>query len=210
MSQELIQALSEFRKDDALKTVSELIEKGMDPSGILDICRVALAQIGHRFEIGEAFIPELIMAGEIMEQIASFLQPEVMKTPRDGNKGKIIIGTVAGDIHNIGKDIVCLMLDVHGFEVHDLGVDVKPQVFLEKIAEIKPKVLGLSGLLTSAFTSMKDTIEAIEKAGLRDTVKIAIGGASVDEHVKFFTGADGWGNDAMKAVNLAKQWIGGR
>ncbi len=210
MSQELFKALSELREDDAIGITGELIESGKNPMDILDVCRAALENIGKRFEIGEAFIPELIMAGEIMEQISSVIKPKMIKEPHKENKDKILIGTVAGDIHNIGKDIVCFMLDVHGFEVYDLGVDVKPDSFVDKIKEIKPKVVGLSGLLTSAFKTMKDTIAAIESAGLRNTVKIAIGGAAVDEHLKSYTGADGWGRDAMAAVYLARKWTGGK
>jgi 5-methyltetrahydrofolate--homocysteine methyltransferase len=119
-----------------------------------------------------------------------------------------MIGTVAGDIHNIGKDIVTFMLDVSGFEVLDLGIDVPVEVFVEKAKAFQPQVIGLSGLLTLAFDSMKQTVEALEKAGLRDKVKIMIGGGQVDEEVKKHTKADAYGKDAMAAVTLCKQWIG--
>jgi trimethylamine corrinoid protein len=210
MSQELICALSELREDDALAITDELIKSSEDPMDILGACRIALEMIGSRFEAGDAFIPELIMAGEIMGEISSLVKPKIINESRDARKEKVLIGTVAGDIHDIGKDIVGFMLDIHGFDVHDIGVDVMPGTFIEKIREINPKVVGLSGLLTAAFSSMKDTISAIETAGLRNTVRIAIGGASVDEHLKAFTGADGWGRDAMAAVNLAKQWTRGK
>jgi 5-methyltetrahydrofolate--homocysteine methyltransferase len=120
----------------------------------------------------------------------------------------VIIGTVAGDIHDIGKDIVVFMLDVNGFEVLDLGVDVPVQRFVDTIQESGSSVVGLSGFLTLAFQSMKDTIEAIDSAGLRDRVKIMIGGGPIDEQVRSFTGADAYGKDAMAAVELAKSWIG--
>ena len=119
----------------------------------------------------------------------------------------MIIGTVAGDIHDIGKDIVVFMLDVNGFEVLDLGVDVPAQRFVDTIQESGSSVVGLSGFLTLAFQSMKDTVEAIEGAGLRDRVKIMIGGGPIDEQVRGFTGADAFGTDAMAAVELAKGWL---
>ena len=131
-----------------------------------------------------------------------------MATGADASRiGKVIIGTVAGDIHDIGKDIVVFMLDVNGFEVLDLGVDVPADRFVETIQETSSPVVGLSGFLTLAFQSMKDTVAAIEQAGLRNDVKIMIGGGPIDEHVRGFTGADAFGRDAMDAVELAKGWI---
>ncbi len=123
--------------------------------------------------------------------------------------GKAVVGTVAGDIHDIGKDLVVFMLDVSGFEVLDLGIDVPAQKFVDAIKESGSRVVGLSGFLTLAFDSMKETIDAIQKAGLRDKVKIMIGGGQIDEQVRRFTGADAYGRDAVAAVQLAKGWIGG-
>ena len=120
-----------------------------------------------------------------------------------------IIRIVAGDIHDIGKDLVVFMLDVNGYEVFDLGIDVPVQKFVDTVKETGSKVVGLSGFLTLAFQSMKDTIEAIKEAGLRDQVKIMIGGGQIDDQVKTFSGADAYGKDAMAAVTLAKGWIGG-
>jgi 5-methyltetrahydrofolate--homocysteine methyltransferase len=119
------------------------------------------------------------------------------------------VGTVAGDIHDIGKDIVVFMLDVNGFEVLDLGIDVPAQKFVDAIKETGSKVVGMSGFLTLAFQSMKDTVEAIKKAGLRDRVKIMIGGGQMNDQVRSFSEADAYGKDAMDAVRLAKGWIGG-
>jgi 5-methyltetrahydrofolate--homocysteine methyltransferase len=122
----------------------------------------------------------------------------------------VIIGTVEGDIHDIGKNIVTFMLDVNGFEVHDLGIDVPVQRFIDAIKEIQPEVVGLSGFLTLAFDSMKKTIEAIQNVGLRNKVKIMIGGGQIDERVRDYTGADAYGLDAVAAVSLCKKWIGGQ
>ena len=119
------------------------------------------------------------------------------------------MGTVEGDIHDIGKNIVTFMLDVNGFDVLDLGVDVSSQKYVEAIRDFQPQVVGLSGFLTLAFDTMKETIEAIQAAGLRDQVKIMVGGGQMDDQVRAYTGADAYGRDAMAAVKLAKDWIGG-
>ena len=137
------------------------------------------------------------------------IQPHLKKGEEEERLGKVIIGTVAGDIHDIGKDLVVFMLDVNGFEVLDLGIDVPVQKFVETINETGSTVVGLRGFLTLTFQSMKDTVDAIKEAGLRDHVKIMIGGGQIDEQVKGFTGADAYGKDAMEAVQLAKGWIGG-
>jgi len=144
-----------------------------------------------------------------MKKIFEVVKPK-METVRwgDDKRGKIVFGTVAGDIHDIGKDIVIFMLKVNGFEVHDLGVDVPSEKFVEKIKEVKPDIVGLSGFVTFAFDSMKETVDAIREAGYRDKVKIMIGGGSVTEDIKDFTGADAFGEDAMAAVSLAKKWVG--
>jgi 5-methyltetrahydrofolate--homocysteine methyltransferase len=118
-----------------------------------------------------------------------------------------VLGSVKGDIHDIGKDIVKFLLDVNGFEVHDLGVDVPPERFVEAIREVQPGVVGMSALLTTVFESMKNTVAAIQEAGLRDNVKIMIGGGTVSEEVRAYSGADAYGKDAVAAVNLAKEWI---
>jgi 5-methyltetrahydrofolate--homocysteine methyltransferase len=124
--------------------------------------------------------------------------------------GRVVIGTVQGDIHNIGKNIVIFMLDVNGFEVRDLGVDVAPQKFVEAIRDFQPQVVGLSGFLTLAFDAMKETVEAIQTAGLRDEVKIVIGGGQVSEEISQYVGADAYGKDAMSGVSLAKKWVGAK
>jgi 5-methyltetrahydrofolate--homocysteine methyltransferase len=206
---ELVKAIADMREEDALRLAGEMVAGGTDPMEILDACKAALEIIGQRFEEGDAFVPELVMAGEMMGQITDLVKPQIEKEVSPEPLGKVLMGTVEGDIHDIGKDVVVFMLDANGFKVVDLGIDVTPATFVEKIREVQPDVVGLSGLLTLAFESMKETVDAIEAAGLRDTVKIMIGGAPVDEHVQTYAGADAWGKDAMEAVSLAKQWVGG-
>ena len=207
MAKDLVKALADLKEKEALEIVQERLKTGDDPLGILNDARRALEIVGKRFSDSEYFIPDLVYAGEILKGITDQVKPKITKAAEVKHLGKVVVGTVAGDIHDIGKDIVVFMLDVNGFEVFDLGVDVPPQKFADKIKETGSKVVGLSGFLTLAFQSMKDTVEAIKNAGLRDKVKIMIGGGQIDEQVRSFTGADAYGKDAMEAVKLAKSWI---
>ena len=208
MSKELVNAIADMREDEALKLVQEMVEGGSGPMEILDAAREAMDLVGQRYDAGTYFLPELMLAGEMMNQITEVVKPEMSKLPEIERHGKVLIGTVAGDIHDIGKDIVSFMLDVNGFDVLDLGVDVPPAKFVEAIQDFQPQVVGLSGFLTLAFDAMKETVDAITAAGLRDGVKIMIGGGQISEVIKEHTGADAYGKDAMAGVNLAKQWIG--
>ena len=148
------------------------------------------------------------MAGELVKQISDLAKPALHGSTAAAPKGTVVMGTVKGDIHNIGKDIVVFLLEVNGFRVHDAGVDVNPAAFVKAIQDYKPEVLGLSGLLTVAYESMKSTVQAIKAAGLRDQVKIMIGGAQVSDAIRDYAGADAFGPDAIAAVRLATQWVG--
>ncbi len=209
MAKDLVKTLADLKEKEALKMVEGRLSGGEDPLKILDDARRAVEIVGKRFSDGEYFIPDLVYAGEILKAITERVKPKIAKEAEERRLGKVIVGTVAGDIHDIGKDIVVFMLDVNGFEVFDLGIDVPAQKFVDKIRETGSKVVGLSGFLTLAFQSMKDTVEAIKKAGLRDKVKIMIGGGQIDNEVRSFTGADAYGKDAVEAVKLARGWIGG-
>ena len=210
MSEQLVNAIAGMREEETLKLVKEMVDGGSEPMAILDAAREAMDIVGKRYEEGVYFLPELMLAGEMLNQITDILKPEMAKLPEVKRHGKVLIGTVEGDIHDIGKDIVGFMLDVNGFEVRDLGVDVPAQKFVEAIQDFKPQVVGLSGFLTLAFDVMKDTVDAIKAAGLRDEVKIMIGGGQINEDIKKYTGADAYGNDAMAGVSLAKKWAGAK
>jgi methanogenic corrinoid protein MtbC1 len=210
MSKQLVNAIADMREEETLKLVKEMVEGGSEPMAILGAAREAMDIVGKRYEEGAYFLPELMLAGEMLNQITDILKPELAKLPEIKRHGKVLIGTVAGDIHDIGKNIVTFMLDVNGFEVLDLGVDVPPQKFVEAIQDFQPQVVGLSGFLTLAFDAMKETLEAIEAAGLRDKVKIMIGGGQINEDIKKYTGADAYGNDAVAGVSLAKKWAGAK
>jgi methanogenic corrinoid protein MtbC1 len=209
MQEQLVHAIADMREEEALELVREMVEGGTDPLVILDAVKQAMAIVGQRYEEGTYFLPELMLSGEMLNQVTEILKPALAKLPEVKREGKVLMGTVEGDIHDIGKNIVTFMLDVNGFEVLDLGVDVPPQKYVEAIGDFEPQVVGLSGFLTLAFDTMKETVDAIKAAGLRDQVKIMVGGGQMDEQVRAYTGADAYGRDAMAAVNLAKDWIGG-
>jgi methanogenic corrinoid protein MtbC1 len=210
MSKQLVNAIADMREEETLKLVKEMVEGGSEPMAILGAAREAMDIVGKRYEKGAYFLPELMLAGEMLNQITDILKPELAKLPEIKRHGKVLIGTVEGDIHDIGKDIVTFMLDVNGFEVRDLGVNVPAQKFVEAIQDFQPQVVGLSGFLTLAFDTMKETIEAIKAASLRDRVKIMIGGGQINEDIKEHTGADAYGKDAMAGVSLAKKWVGAK
>ena len=211
MAGKLATLLSDLKEQEALQFVEKTLGEGGDPMALLGEAREGMHIVGERFATEEYFLPDLVFSGEILKGIVKMLEPHVKgKEPEKRERlGKVIIGTVAGDIHDIGKNLVVFMLDVNGFDVLDLGIDVPVRKFVDAIKETGSKVVGLSGFLTLAFESMKDTVEAIKEAGLRDDVKIMIGGGQIDEQVRGYTGADAYGKDAMAAVQLAKGWIGG-
>lgn len=207
MAEKLVKTLSELKEKEALKMVQDMLEAGTDPMEILNSSRIAMEVVGKKFESGEYFIPDLIFAGEILKQVSEIVKPEMEEVAGAEKAGKVIIGTVEGDIHDIGKNIVTFMMDINGFEVIDLGVDVTPEKYVEAIRENNVKVVGLSGLLTLAYDSMKKTVEAIKEAGL-DDVKIMIGGSIVNEDVVAYAGADAYGADPMAGISLARNWLG--
>jgi len=208
MAEDLVSTLADLKEKEALKIVEDRLSAGEEPLGILNDARKALEIVGKRFADSEYFIPDLVYSGEILKVITDMVKPKLTKEAELKRVGKVVMGTVAGDIHDIGKDIVVFMLDVNGFEVYDLGVDVPAQKFVERIKESGAPIVGLSGFLTLAFDSMKQTIEAIKAAGLRDKVKVMIGGGQITEEIRKYTGADAYGKDAMAGVSLAKKWAG--
>jgi len=172
--------------------------------------RDALEVVGERFQSGEYFIPSLIYSAEIMREIGDILKPKIKASGAQSESlGKVLMGTVAGDVHDIGKNVVTFMLQVNGFEVKDLGVDVAKETFIREIRAFKPDVLGLSGLMTSVYDTMKETIEAVEGAGLRKGLKVIIGGGQIDETVRDYTKADAFATDAGIGVQQCKVWMGG-
>jgi methanogenic corrinoid protein MtbC1 len=210
MKEQLVNAIADMKEDEALKLAQDMLDASEDPQTVLDAGKEAMSIVGDRYECGDYFLPELIIAGDMLKAIGELVKPKLhAQATQSKPLGKVVLGTVAGDIHDLGKDVVGFMLDVSNFEVHDLGVDVSPEKFIQAIQEVKPEVVGLSGFLTLAFDQMRVTIEAIKEAGLRDSVKIMIGGAIMDDSAAQYIGADAYGPDATAAVKLAKSWIGG-
>ncbi len=208
MAGNLVTELSSLNEKEALTIVNTRLDAGENPLGILNDVRSAMEIVGKRFEQKEYFIPDLVYSGEILNEITEIVKPRLSGAAAAKKQGKVVLGTVVGDIHDIGKNIVTFMLDTNGFEVYDLGVDIPPRVFVDKIKETNAPVVLLSGFLTLAFDSMKQTVDAIKEAGLRDKVKICIGGGQIDDNVRKYTGADGWGPDAMTAVTFSQKWVG--
>jgi methanogenic corrinoid protein MtbC1 len=210
MKEKLVDAIANMQEEEAIQLTQELLDAGEDPMLALDACREAMVIVGDRYDQKEYFLPELIIAGDMLKAIGDLVKPKLKEqTVASNSQGKVVIGTVAGDIHDLGKDVVTFMLDVNNFEVHDLGVDVAADKFIQTIKDVQPEVVGLSGFLTLGFEQMKHTVEAIKEAGLRDSVKIMIGGAIMDDSVAEFVGADAYGANAAAAVKLAKSWTGG-
>jgi methanogenic corrinoid protein MtbC1 len=205
----LVGAITGIREGDAFAIVDDMLAGGTDPAAVIEACREAMTIIGSRFEAGDAFIPELIMAGEIMTGISAKVRPHLGAGDDRGRRGCVVLGTVKGDIHDIGKDIVGGLLEASGFEVVDLGVDVAPACFVDAIGEKGTCTVALSCLLTTGFESMKATVEAVEQAGLRSQARIMIGGAPITADVCDYAGADGWGDDAATALRLAGEWADG-
>jgi methanogenic corrinoid protein MtbC1 len=207
--QDLTNAIVEMREEDALALTKNYLDQGADPMRVFDAYKEALGVIGKRFEEGTYFVPELIMAGEMMKTASELMMPLV--TAKQGEEtakiGKFLLGTVEGDIHDIGKDIVHMLLDINGFEVRDLGVDVPAKRFWDEYKEFQPDIVGMSGLLTLAYESMKQVVDGLKEMGVRDKVKIIIGGGQVDEHASKYVGADAWVNDAVAGVKYALEWI---
>lgn len=181
-----------------------------DPLAILSDLKDAAEKIGEKYERGEFFVADLVMAGEIMKQVSELVRPKLLELGKKREAlGKLVIGTVEGDIHDIGKNIVVTMAEAAGFEVVDLGVDVPPSKFVEAVKRHSPNVVGMSGLLTIAIESMKRTVDALKEAGLRDRVKVIIGGGRVDQYAKEYSGADAWTNDASAGIRTMLKWVGG-
>ena len=208
MPEDLVSLIVSLDEKNAVDLVRKMVNAGEDPLKILEQVRIAMAKVGDKFEKKEFFLPDLIMSGEILRQIAEILEPKLKAGAKVKRLGKVVLGTVFGDIHDIGKDVVKFILDANGFDVKDLGVDVPKEKFVEAIKKENPEIVALSGFLTLAYDSMKETIREIEKSGLRGRVKIMIGGGQMDETIREYVGADAYGKDAVEAVAIAKKWVG--
>lgn len=204
------ESVAELNLDKTLEHVKEAVEKGL---GVVDIIEKGLAEgmriVGEKYESGEYFIADLIVSAEIFNKALSILKPKLEEMRKQVKPlGTVVIGTVYGDIHDIGKNLVATMLRISGFEVVDLGVDVPPEKFVESVKKHNADIVGISTLLTSTMTHIRDVVEALKKAGLRDRVKVIVGGAPLTEEIAKELGADAYGENAVKAVEICKKLLG--
>ena len=202
-----VKALVDLDETTSIDLLKKRIASKENPMQILEDIRKATDTVGKRFEEGRYFVSDLMMAGEILSQAMGLLKP-VFGEHKVASKGTILVGTVEGDVHDIGKNIVSALLEAEGYTVIDIGVDQPPAVFIKAIQENHPKVVSMSGLLTEAIESMKKTVDAIKAAGLRSQVKIIIGGGRCDEEAREHTGADDWADDAAVGVRKIKLLAG--
>jgi len=208
--EELIHAVTELEEEKSYSLVKALLDEGVNPKEVIDMLRKGVEIVGERFNKKEYFLTELVMAGEIFQQSAKILEA-VMKddTKMSEKLGVVVVGTVKGDVHDIGKNIFVTLLQAAGFEVHDLGVDIDAEKFINKVKETKADIVAYSGLLTVALESMKKTTEALKTAGLRDKLKIIIGGLPVDEMWMKEAGADAYTDNAFNGVKIVTKWLKG-
>jgi 5-methyltetrahydrofolate--homocysteine methyltransferase len=210
---DLYTAVVEMKEDAAMDLTRTFLDQGVSALEIFACYQSALEEIGARFEKQIYFIPELIMSGEMMKTASEILKPKLAEqdagTEESSSKklGKMVMATVEGDIHDIGKNIATMMLELNGLEVKDIGVDVSTDTIVQEVEDLNADVVGLSGLLTLAFDPMKAVVEKLKEKGLRDKVKVIIGGGQMDEQVCQYVGADAFVTDAVMGVNTVKGWL---
>jgi len=204
-----IRQVADLDEQAVLDTVQKRLVQGHDPLKIVEDCQEGLRQVGVRYEQREYYIAGLIMAGEIFRQVMEMVQPAITDQHQGNEEGRILLGTVAGDIHDIGKNNFSLLLRCYGFTVRDLGVDVPPATFLQEAAQFRPELIGLSGLLTTSFDAMEATITLIRGSKDRQLaqVPIIIGGSQINAEVCDYVGADHWVVDAMQGVRLCQRLL---
>jgi methanogenic corrinoid protein MtbC1 len=205
----LIHHVLELNEADVLALVEQRLKHGDDPLSIVEDCQEGMRRVGERYEKKQYFLSGLIMAGEIFREVMELVQPVIREKAPGTESGCILLGTVYGDIHDIGKNIQGMLLSCYGFTVHDLGVDVPPEDFVAQAAEIQPDLIGLSGLLTSSYDAMRDTISLLRRHADPDrtAVPIVIGGGSVNQQVCQYVGADYWIVNAMDGVRLCQKLL---
>jgi methylmalonyl-CoA mutase cobalamin-binding domain/chain len=209
LNSQLAQLVADLEEDTVLEIVKQRLEAGDDPLQIIDECNEGMRAVGQRYEQGEYFVAGLIMSGEIFREVVEIVQPLLEKQSEGKASGRVLVGTVSGDIHDIGKNMFGMLLSCHGFEVIDLGVDVPPDVFAAKVIDAEPDIVGLSGLITASFETMKETITALRKESEIHELSfpIIIGGGQIDDQICQYVGADYWMPDAMAGVRLCEELL---
>jgi 5-methyltetrahydrofolate--homocysteine methyltransferase len=206
--QDIFDGIVEGAAAQVQQKTQQAIDDGLEPQAILNEGMIAaMAEVGRRFQCGEYYVPEMLIAARAMKAGTQVLKPHLQNTPVQ-SAGKVVIGTVKGDLHDIGKNLVGMMLEGAGFQIVDLGTDVAPEKFVDTVRASGANVIGLSALLTTTMPHMKEVILALEKAGLRGQVKVMVGGAPLTDAFARQIGADGYSPDASRAVTLAKSLVG--
>ena len=204
----LIAAITDLQEETVLALVRQRLDAGDDPLLIIEDCQEGMRQVGVRYERNEYYLAGLIMAGEIFSQVMELLQPVVERQVSGQASGRILLGTVEGDIHDLGKNMVNMLLSCHNFVVHDLGVNVSPTAFAEQAAQVQPHLVGLSGLLTISYDAMRETVALLRAQGYQGP--IIIGGGQLNEKVCQYVGADHWTTDAGAGVELCQRLVSGQ
>jgi methanogenic corrinoid protein MtbC1 len=202
---DLIMAMADIDDERVLSLIETYLLENRDPYSILSDLKEGMDIVGERFSNNEYFLVELVLSADVFKRAMDRLEPLLFTAQKSNESGRVVIGTVQGDVHYIGKNLVVAFRKSNGFEVFDLGEDVPPEKFIEKLKETDANVLALSGLITTTHDVMKKTIEVLEKAGLKGKVKVMIGGGDIDQSIMEYTGADAFGKDAMSAVALARR-----
>jgi len=210
MSDPLSVAIVELRRDEVTRQLQARIAAGEDPLALLESCRQGMTLVGERFQRGEYFLSELLLAAESFKAAAASLEPHLVKSRGAEACGRVVLATMKGDIHELGKHIFGTLLRAQGFEVHDLGVDVPPAVLVRKVEELQPEFVGFSSLLTTTFQSMKQAADLVTRAGLRSGFKLMVGGGVTTPAVKEYVGADFQSTDAAAGVNFCLDVAAGR
>lgn len=200
MSEELSMAILELAHDDVPEMIGRRLEAGEDPLAILAECREGMTRVGQRFQDGDYYLAELLLSAEIFKAAVAQIEPHLPATAHDRLAGTVVLATMRGDIHDLGKNILATLLRAHAFEVHDLGVNVEPAVLVDKVREVRPDFVGLSVLITTAFRSMQEARRLLEEAGLRDSLHLMIGGGVTTPELKTWLGADFQSLDASEGV----------
>ncbi len=205
--QEIFDGIVEGKAPVVQQKVKEALDAGLEPAVILNEGMIAaMREVGHRFEVGKYYVPEMLISARAMKMGLAILQPHLQEA-KVQSAGKVVAGTVNGDLHDIGKNLVCMMLQGAGFEIKDLGTNVSPNKFVEAVQRDGANIIALSALLTTTMPAMRDTIAALEQAGVRKQVKVIVGGAPITEDYAKEIGADGYAPDASRAVSIAKSLI---
>ena len=201
--------IGELEEDEVISLLNDFVDSNPtedEARKVVEACQEGMSIVGELFEKGQYFVGDLIFAGELLTEAINILKPAI-SGERSNTIGKIVIGTVHGDLHDIGKNIFKGMAEAAGFEVYDIGIDQSVDGFVDKIKEVKPEILGLSGVLTLALESMKDTVEGLKEAGLRDGIKIVIGGNPVTQEASLHIGADAFTTNAAEGVKICRSWV---